>query len=197
MNTSLYPTNNESPSYGQLFIVDSYEALDYWLQNNLNFDSDILLSLNNLFREHNVYAKSFEMMHHELQIQQAERDLNNSNLPEPELQLLFSLKPGMDRRRYNFQQCNEVAVIFQTDADGDIPKSYVTIRKKSTKELITISSMDPNVEPWIYPIFYPFGTPQGLHSNLTRENSNRRISRCAYMKYLMAIRPNEYIFVPN
>lgn len=97
----------------------------------------------------------------------------------------------MDRRRYNFQQSNEVAAIFRTDADGDIPESYVTIRNKNTKELKTVSSMDPNVEPWIYPLFYPYGT-QGWHRNLKRKNSDRRISRSAYIKYLIAIRGNEF-----
>ncbi|KMQ85125.1 hypothetical protein RF55_16504 [Lasius niger] len=71
----------------------------------------------------------------------------------PELQLLFTLKPGMDRRRYN-----EVAAIFSTTADGEIPESYVIIRNKNTKTLQKVSSMDPNVEPWIYPLFYPYGT---------------------------------------
>jgi len=67
-----------------------------------------------------------------------------------ELQLLFTLRVGMDRRRYNAQRINEVAAVFQTIADGKIPKSYVTIRKRSTKTLQNISIMDPNVEPYIY-----------------------------------------------
>ena len=97
----------------------------------------------------------------------------------------------MNRGRYNFQQCNEVAAIFRTDADGDIPESFVPIRNKNTKELKIVSSMDHNVEPWVYPLFYPYGT-QGWHMNLTRQNSNRRITRSAYVKYRMAIRLDEF-----
>jgi len=67
----------------------------------------------------------------------------------------------MDRRRYNFQKTNEVAAIFSTTSDGEIPESYVTIRNKNTKTLEKVS-MDPNVEPWVYPLFYPYGT-QGWH----------------------------------
>ncbi|XP_070510410.1 uncharacterized protein [Cardiocondyla obscurior] len=48
---------------------------------------------------------------------------SNSNQVLPELQLLFTLKPGMDRRRYNFQRINEVAAVFSTNADGEIPES--------------------------------------------------------------------------
>ncbi|XP_024876498.1 uncharacterized protein LOC112457579 [Temnothorax curvispinosus] len=81
----------------------------------------------------------------------------------PELQLLFTLRPGMDRRRYNAQRTNEVAAVFRTTADGEIPESYVTIRNRNDKTLQNVSTMDPNVEPWIYPLFYPYGT-QGWHS---------------------------------
>ena len=80
-------------------------------------------------------TRSYEMMKGELENQ---RSLNNNdeNTQAPsELQLLFSLKPGTDKRRYNFQRTNEVAAIFSTNADGEIPESYVTIRNKSTKSL--------------------------------------------------------------
>ena len=53
--------------------------------------------------------------------------------------------------------------------------------------------MDPNVEPWIYPLFFPNGN-QGWHRNLNRLNSNRRITRGAYTKYQLAIRP--HVFTP-
>ncbi|XP_070510417.1 uncharacterized protein [Cardiocondyla obscurior] len=66
---------------------------------------------------------------------------SNSNQVLPELQLLFTLKPGMDRRRYNFQRINEVAAVFSTNADGEIPESYVTIRNKRTKTLQVVNSM--------------------------------------------------------
>ena len=116
----------------------------------------------------------------------------------PELQLLFTLKPGTDRRRYNFQQTNEVAAIFSTTADGKIPESYVTIRNKNTKNLQYVSTMDPNVEPWIYPLFFPYGN-QGWHQNLQRINgnndnvaNNRRVTRLAYTRYKIAIRSDVF-----
>jgi len=46
----------------------------------------------------------------------------------------------MDQRRYNTQRTNEVAVVFRITADGEIPKSYVTIEvQKLYKTLV----------PWI------------------------------------------------
>ncbi|XP_058802820.1 uncharacterized protein LOC131670858 [Phymastichus coffea] len=51
--------------------------------------------------------------------------------------------------------------------------------------------MDPNVELWIYPLFYPYGT-QGWHKNLTRVNDTKRISRMAYYKHRIAVRADEF-----
>jgi len=100
----------------------------------------------------------------------------------------------MDRRRYNVQRTNEVAAVFSTTADGEIPESYVIIRNKNTKTLQKVSIMDPNVEPWIYPLFYPYGT-QGWHRDLKKLNSERRITRGQYIKYRMAIRDDFNVFL--
>lgn len=53
----------------------------------------------------------------------------------------------MDCRRYNIQKTNEVAAVFHTTADREIPESCVTIRNRNTKLLQNVSTMDPNVEP--------------------------------------------------
>ena len=99
------------------------------------------------------------MMKEEIEHQ---RELLGSDT-EPELQIIFSLKPGYDRNRYNLQRTNEVAAVFVTTADGDIPESYMTIRNKATRVLQSVSSMDPNV----YPLFYPHGS-QGWHKNIAK-----------------------------
>ena len=77
-------------------------------------------------REHNIFAQSYQMLKEEIENQR----LLNPDREEPELQLLFTLKPGADGRRYNFQRTNEVAAFFLKTADGEIPESYVTIRNK-------------------------------------------------------------------
>ncbi|KMQ89447.1 hypothetical protein RF55_10925 [Lasius niger] len=132
------------------------------------------------------------MMGEELENQQRLQTESGELLPE--LQLLFTLKPGMDRRRYNAQRTNEVAAVFCTTADGEIPEAYVTIRNRNNKTLQNVSIMDPNVEPWIYPLFYPYGT-QGWHRYLTKINSDRRITRGQYIKYRMAIRDEFNVFL--
>ena len=191
INTALYPSENDSPSYGQLFIIDPQEATDIRIRNSSVLNYETLEILDKVIRENNIFAQSYEMMNQEIHNQQL---LLNAGDTVPELQLLFSLKAGTDKGRYNFQRTNEVAAIFSTTADGEIPESYVTIRNKNSKSLQCVSTMDPNVEPWIYPLFYPYGT-QGWHRNLKRigNNSNdRRVTRLAYTKYQIAIRPDEF-----
>lgn len=118
---------------------------------------------------------------------------NNQNIPE--MQLLFSLKPGMDRRRYNLQQVNEVAAIFTTTDNREIPESYVSIRNRRTRQLQQTSTMKTNVEPCIYPLSYHFGSP-GWHSKIMQaDNSNKRVSRSAYVKYRISIRDDFNAFV--
>ncbi|XP_063991156.1 uncharacterized protein LOC135169788 [Diachasmimorpha longicaudata] len=148
---------NDSPSHGQLFIVDQNESTDIRCQQISTLDTDIV---------------SYRMMHEEVQSAME----NNHMEREPEMQLLFSLKHGMDPRRYNSQRINEVAAVFKTTADGDIPESYVSIRNRHTKTLQFINSLDPNVQPWIYPLLYPYGT-QGWSPNIPCVKRARRVSR--------------------
>ncbi|XP_051170502.1 uncharacterized protein LOC127287552 [Leptopilina boulardi] len=149
---------------------------------NSALNAEILSAIDNAMRQCNTFANAYQMMKEELDSMTVE---NNGN--EPELQLLFTLKKGQDKRRYNFQRVNEVAAIFSTTADGEISESYVTIRNKNTKDLQYVSSMDANVEPWTYPLFYSHGT-KGWCDNLKMVSSNRRVTRNAYIKYRMAIR---------
>ena len=45
--------------------------------------------------------------------------------------------------------------MFVTTADGDhIPESYMTILNKATRLLQSVSSMNSNVEPMVYPLVY-------------------------------------------
>ena len=199
INEALYPSKNDYPKYGQLFIVDPQEAIGYRIAANAGTDREIMYSLEEqMIRQYNLFAKSYVMMKEEIEHQ---RELLGSDT-EPELQLIFRLKPGYDRHRYHLQRTNEIAAVFVTTADGDIPESYVTIRNNATRVLQSVISMDPNVEPMVYPLFYPHGS-QGWHKNIAKisnrtfvvdnddpqgEQSNLRVTRSSYVKYRIGIR---------
>uniref|UniRef100_A0AC35GB06 Helitron helicase-like domain-containing protein n=1 Tax=Panagrolaimus sp. PS1159 TaxID=55785 RepID=A0AC35GB06_9BILA len=78
-----------------------------------------------------------------------------------------------------------------TNDDGEIPDSYITIYDKEQKKLKTVNAMDPNVEPWLYPIFFPKGE-HIWHPDLKKLNSNQRLTRSAYVKYMISIRDGEF-----
>lgn len=153
INTASYPAPNEMPSYGQLFIVDNNEAIECRFHRNSNLDKEILRLIDSIMRTNNIFAQSYRMIHEEIQIQQ--QSIENHNIRE--LQLGFLTKKGIDHGRYNIQRVNEVAAVFSTTADGEIPETYVTVYNKNNKTLQQVSTMDPNVEPWIYPLYYPYG----------------------------------------
>lgn len=189
VNTALYPELGKLPTYGQLFIVDSNEAVDSLHRQNTALDRGILEIPDRIMRENNVFDQSYQMMGEELQAQQNNRFDNMQ--PPSELQLLFTLKPGMDRRRFNFQRSNAVAAVFSTTADGEILESYVTICNKNTKKLQLVSTMDPNIEPCVYLLFYRFGT-RGWHRDLQQTGMiQKRVSRETHMRYRMAVREND------
>ena len=145
---------------------------------------EIIQILDNTFREHNVFANSYSMMKEEIHNQQ----MLLSDNSVPELQMHFTLNLNLDKRRYNAQRTNEVAAIFSTTADGEIPDSYVVIRNKNTRSLQQVSTMDANVEPWVYPLYYPHGS-QGWHKDLKCSN-NKSVTRSAYVRHRMALRDN-------
>ncbi|XP_011859010.1 PREDICTED: uncharacterized protein LOC105556523, partial [Vollenhovia emeryi] len=151
-------------------------------------NKELLHTLDNIIRSNNIFAQSYQMMHEEI------RDLENLGLNVPDLKMGFlNKKTGIDRGRYNVQRTNEVAAIFSTTADGDIPDCYVTIRNKRNKTLKYVSTMDPNVEPWIYPMYYPHGT-QGWCDDIKQING-KRVTRSMYVQYRIAVRDNFNVYL--
>ena len=108
INEALYPSENDYPKYGQLFIIDPLEAIDYRIADNAVTDREEMYSLEQMIRQYNLFAKSYVMMKEEIEHQ---RELLDTDT-EPELQLIFSLKPGYDHNGYNLQRINEVAAVF-------------------------------------------------------------------------------------
>lgn len=183
INEATQPEPQEKASYGQLYIVDTDEAVNIRHETFNDLDKGIITTITNLLNEINVQAKSYQMLKDEIEASSSQNETE-------EMYLLFGLKPGSDPRRYNMRSSNEVAAVFATNADGDIPDAYVTICNKKTKKLQTINNLQPHVEPWIYPILYPHGNLGWSHEMKLKNLENRkyeRLTRNAYMKYKIRI----------
>lgn len=66
--------------------------------------------LDSVIREHNAFAKAYQKIGEEVEIQRQIALQNNESVSD--IQMLFNLKPGVDRHRCNFQRTNEFAAIF-------------------------------------------------------------------------------------
>lgn len=122
INKALYPEKDENQNFGQLFIIDPEEALEYRIAQGKNLHRELLQSLDMTLRSCNIFAKSYQMMNEEITMQTEVDMLNNEN-NIPEVRLLSTLRPGVDKNRFNFPRTNEVAAVFCTTADGEIPHS--------------------------------------------------------------------------
>uniref|UniRef100_A0A914IF13 ATP-dependent DNA helicase n=1 Tax=Globodera rostochiensis TaxID=31243 RepID=A0A914IF13_GLORO len=131
MNLALNPDNGDEPAYGQIFIVDTEQAMRAIEQANV------------------AYLMKKEEENSELE--KARREQR-----EPaEIKLLFETGKQMDRRLgYNVPRANEVAAVYVPGADGEVPEAKIVVRQKG-KELKILNSTDAMVTPMTYPLFYP------------------------------------------
>ena len=87
INTALNPEINQSPTFGQLFITDPDEAATCRINQNSEskldpnskskLDRELMLTLDNFIRKHNIFAQSYQMMKQEIEEQQ--KTLSKSN----------------------------------------------------------------------------------------------------------------------
>lgn len=130
-NHALHPDEEEKRSYGQLFVVDTGEAVKRRIQNphNEGMDQELATLLDEELRRLNPYVGAFlmadELMREtrEMREQQLRIAGDFEPVPEPEVQILFHPRDGSDPRNYDLPKANEVAAIFTTDADGLVPEA--------------------------------------------------------------------------
>lgn len=187
-NQNAQPDNDETPTNGQLYFIDTDQAANDRINDEC--DKDVLDILEKCLRENYPYAEAYMMMQEVLSEQEEIARQNKSEIPE--LKLLFSLKQGYDARRYNLPRVNEVAAIFVCDANGDVPPANIVVHLKGAKNLINLRPLDPNVEPMIYPLLYPNKT-KGWHTQIEDQNK-KRITLCDFIKYRLFVRNSDKFF---
>ena len=191
------------------YFMDSEEAIEHRInhpasltqhKNNPGLNRDLVQLIDNIIRQHNIFAQAFEFMHEvETHIY---ANAIQAGIKPPEVQLLFTMANQADVHRCNLPTTNEISAVIILNADGSIPnndiimhpripvlhqnnnlpqicnsqlhKTEITIRQRG-KELRVLSNMDPWVEPFVYPLFYPSGT-YGWHDGLTYDMKQVHIS---------------------
>lgn len=200
-NQALMPNDDEPPTYGQLFVVDTITAVNHRMNNAHNEGTvrDVFTKVDEVLRRVNPFVEAYKMMKEVIEQQRSELEQRERNLgsrrpvPEPEVRLVFGPRSQQDPQTYNTATRNEVAAIFATDADGQIPEAYITVHERG-REVRRIPYVDPFLEPMAFPLLMPHGT-LGFTSGipLLRPTGGRTdVSRREYACWRMAIRHGKF-----
>ncbi|KAH7715969.1 Protein Y46B2A.2 [Aphelenchoides avenae] len=200
-NHALHPDVEEERSYGQLYIVDTAEAVKHRIEDPRNEDMDWELAalLDEELRRLNPSVGAYLMAAELLEESRAfrEQQLRSANptltVPPNELQILFNPRDGSDPRNYDLPKANEVAALFTTDADGLVPEAYITVHERG-KDIRRIRYIDPMLEPAAFPVIYPAGCKgYTLGIPLQAPDGKRKdASRREYCCWRMAVREGQF-----
>lgn len=187
----LYPQNLNDISYGQLYILNFFEANQIRLKHpsNSKLREDILNLLNQVLEKCNPYIKSYKTMHEKLE---EEKLLAiQQNRPEISLVMRFYHDPQSDPRRYNGPSYSEVAAVFES-SDGAPPSNrHISVYPKEGG-LTKIDYDSMHCDPMCYVLIWPKGET-GWHISMpTGGNRKTKIRHNAtmreYVSYRLAIR---------
>lgn len=141
-NTFAFPNNvnDELPTNGQLYFVDTEEALNYRINaldsQIANAPNDmtnaIIAYIENFLRENYEFAKTFKMLKDVIDEEEAKAAASGTTIPN--IAMLFGIKEGIDLRTYNIPKANEVCAIVFMNANDEIPSANFVMHYKGSKK---------------------------------------------------------------
>ena len=179
------------PSYGQLYIYDNSEALQFRLNQPANVDCrpDVMRTISEVIERENPFAAAYKHMYEVEREELLNAEINN----RPASKVYMTMKTGSDRRRYNMPHFEEVAAVF-VGVDGEPPahRDIVVYSRAEDAGLRNISTLSANLDPLMYPIFFPRGDC-GWHINMRhveeRATARRtKLTMLQYYTYRLAVR---------
>ncbi|OXA46565.1 hypothetical protein Fcan01_18730 [Folsomia candida] len=140
--------------------------------------------LGSFMAQNNPFAKAFKMLHEVEKECLAEAALHGVAPATVAMAIVQDRKS--DQRRYNVPRVNEVAVIFQ-NADGEPPLERDILihcrpneNDSNPKRTERINILDPNLEPMVYPLLFPYGDQSwGIDLKLNRPPSLANMRRAS------------------
>ncbi|XP_065640464.1 uncharacterized protein LOC136073043 [Hydra vulgaris] len=159
---NLRPDQDIPPKFSQLYIYDPLAAVNFRMQQRGNdlCLRDLMFQLQTIITEQSPFALAFKNMAEveDEEIRQAALEGRSASVVK------MSLLEGGDRRRYILPSHDEVAVVFVGE-DGAPPASREVIIYPRGRLLKIVSSMSANLDPMVYPLFFPRGDA-GWHNQL-------------------------------
>lgn len=156
--TQIGPNQFETPRYGQMYFLDTDEAVRERLNHPLNHDisHSLMALLDETIRVENRYVHSFMIMK-DVEDEVAQRAGNNVNQQPQREQLIFTQPESVDKyRQFDIPRANEVCVVLTLNDDQTIPEFELGVRQRG-KSLQTMRNTDKHAVPFTYPLFFPRG----------------------------------------
>ncbi|XP_057310488.1 uncharacterized protein LOC130648452 [Hydractinia symbiolongicarpus] len=169
----LHPPENVTPSFNQLYIIDSTEALNIRLNNPANAEclEEVMHMLHTVMERESPFSAAFKNMF-AVEMEENQRAVRENR---PASQVTMRMLAGGDRRRYNTPTQDEVAVVFVGE-DGAPPTTRDIVIYPKDRPLTNLSTMSANVDPMMYPVFFPRGDP-GWYNNILHVEEHRTARR--------------------
>ena len=153
------PQTGQRPTYAQLYILDTQQALHERTSNPLNAHllPDVIQLLRGELQRTNPFVHQFRNMANVMQRQEELAVRNNHDIPQ--VRMIISHRHGQGRRRYNDPTAAEIAVVYEGDEGAPPHPSSrdITIFPRTTRGTHTINALNPNVDPLTYPLLFPAG----------------------------------------
>ena len=188
--SNLRPNQDIPPTYCQLYIYDLLEAVNFRMQQRGNdlCLNDLMFRLQTIITEENPFALALAESMAEVEDEEIRRAALEGRLV---FVVKMSLLEGQDRCRYNLPSHNEVAVVFVGE-DGAPPASREVVIYPRGHPLKTVSSMSANLDPMVYPLFFPRGDA-GWHNQLVHNPERATLVRnnvtlSQYYSYKLSVR---------
>jgi len=201
---SLHPDNDDQRKFAQLYILDPEDAANQrlGLHENSNCNPELMQTLSTFMALNNPFAEACKMLHEVEKESIEDARKCGSEIPKVSMAILQDRKS--DKRRYNAPKTNEVAIIFQ-NSDGEPPLErdliiHCKTNDQNLRRTQRISVLDPNLDPMVYPLMFPFGD-QSWHTNIPltyhpnvltgvnrSKNPRVRVTQMQYYGYRLAIR---------
>lgn len=180
----LHPNEDETRRYGQLYILDTNEAINTrtHAQENSNCLSSVFQRVL-IAMQNNPYAEAYNNMR-TVELREQEREARE-NIPARRISMHFI--SGPDQGRYNNPTNGEIAAIFVGE-DGAPPahRDIVIYPKRSHKE--RISYLSCHLDPMVYPLLFPNGE-QGWHIGIPHKvNHQTRVHNKVTMQQFYSFR---------
>lgn len=188
---SLLPTEDSTPSYAQLYIYDSQQALHYRMTRNPILNAPLMESLQAMMIHHNPYYRLYRHAYEVLQLRNA-----------PDYSARLITLPGHDHRRNALPTADEVAVIVPDSIEHVVESSRdIILHLRSTGShfpLQRISDGHAAYAPTHYVLLFPRGEA-GWHWDIRQVSTDdsvvsRKVTLCQFVSFRLHARPTTVEF---